>query len=75
VRLGATRQSESDFSVTTTASSYLGELCEYQLSHQGLTLRAYELNPLSPDVHGAGRELWASVSPGDVVLLEPEQAA
>jgi iron(III) transport system ATP-binding protein len=74
LRLSATREAESDFSVATAAVSYLGELCEYQLTHRELTLRAYELNPPNPDAHAAGCELWARVSPGDVVLLEPEQA-
>jgi iron(III) transport system ATP-binding protein len=75
VKLSATREGENDFSVTAMQTSYLGELCEHQLSHRGLTLRAYELNPLSPDAHGSGPELWARVSPNDVVLLEPEHAA
>jgi iron(III) transport system ATP-binding protein len=74
VRLSATRSSDSAFQVSAVNSSYLGELCEHALSHQGLTLRAYELNPRSLRSHGTS-ELWAEVSPGDVVLLEPERPA
>ena len=74
VRLSATRPSDAAFRVTAVKSSYLGELCEHELSHAGLTLRAYELNPQSIRHHGGG-ELWAEVSPSDVVLLEPEPAA
>jgi iron(III) transport system ATP-binding protein len=73
VRLSATRGSDRAFQVTATSRSYLGELCEHELSHQGLTLRAYELNPQSLS-RGTG-ELWAEVSPDDVVLLEPERPA
>jgi hypothetical protein len=52
----------------------LGELCEHELSHEGIMLRAYEMNPHS--VSGsAGGPLWAEVSPRDVVLLEPEPQA
>jgi iron(III) transport system ATP-binding protein len=75
VQLSATRTSERDFSVTAVSSSYLGELCEHQLAYGDLKLRAYELNPLHAHTHSEGPELWASVSPGDVVLLEPEHAA
>ena len=73
VRLSATRSSADAFQVSATCTNYLGELCEHELSHQGLTLRAYELNPRSLS-HGTG-ELWAEVSPADVVLLEPERPA
>jgi len=74
VRIGATRTSDAAFAVSAVRSSYLGELCEHELSHAGVKLRAYELNPQSlrrPE----GSELWAEVSPGDVVLLEPEPSA
>jgi hypothetical protein len=74
VRLSVTRPSDRAFRVTAVKSSYLGELCEHELSHAGLTLRAYELNPQSPRNEG-GSELWAEVSPSDVVLLEPERPA
>jgi len=75
LRLSATREADGDFLVTSTGSSYLGELCEHSLSCQAGELRAYELNPSGPSQHAAGRQLWARVSPGDVVLLEPEQVA
>jgi iron(III) transport system ATP-binding protein len=75
IRLSSTRDGESWFKVTAVQSSYLGELCEHELSYQGLTLRAYELNPQSLRAHSAGSELWADVSPLDVVLLEPETTA
>jgi len=74
VRLNVTRPGDSAFRVAAVKSSYLGELCEHELSHAGLTLRAYELNPQSLRSHG-GSELWAEVSPSDVVLLEPERPA
>jgi iron(III) transport system ATP-binding protein len=73
VRLSATPSSPDAFQVSATCTNYLGELCEHELSHQGVTLRAYELNPRSLS-HGTG-ELWAEVSPADVVLLEPERPA
>ncbi len=75
VRLSRTRASDAAFKVTAVQSSYLGELCEHELSYQGLTLRAYELNPQSPRAHTAGSELWADVNACDVVLLEPETTA
>ncbi|HEX8310198.1 MAG TPA: TOBE domain-containing protein, partial [Chthoniobacteraceae bacterium] len=47
---------------------YLGEMAQYQLAAAGHTLTVYEMNPrfveLSPD-----REVFASVSPEDVVVL------
>ncbi|RYZ07854.1 MAG: ABC transporter ATP-binding protein [Myxococcales bacterium] len=72
VRLSGAQQGEHAFPVQAERSSYLGELCEHEVSHRGVTLRAYELNPHAPDRHGSGSELWAHISPGDVVLLEPE---
>lgn len=74
LRLSSTRSGDNAFSVRGVSRSYLGELCEHELSHEGLKLRAYELNPQSLGSHGDG-ELWADVSPGDVVLLEPERPA
>ena len=75
VRLSASQDHERAFKVASVKSSYLGEICEHELSHSGLILRAYELNPRSPLRHGAGSELWAQVSPSDVVLLKPESPA
>ena len=75
VRLGASRDNDDAFKVNVLKSSYLGEICEHELAHEGITLRAYELNPQNPRCHGAGSELWAQVSPNDVVLLEPELPA
>jgi iron(III) transport system ATP-binding protein len=72
VRLAATRPSSAAFPVESVKSSYLGELCEHELSRFGLTLRAYELNPQSPRIP-PGTQLWAEVDPGDVVLLELER--
>lgn len=74
VRVSVTRPSDAAFRVTAVKSNYLGELCEHELSHAGLTLRAYELNPQSVRSHD-GSELWAEVSPSDVVLLELEPPA
>jgi iron(III) transport system ATP-binding protein len=74
VRLSGEKPSEAAFTVRLEHSNYLGELCEHELSHEGVTLRAYEMNPHS--VSGsAGGALWAEVSPRDVVLLEPEPRA
>jgi ABC-type Fe3+/spermidine/putrescine transport system ATPase subunit len=68
--------SEPDwFPVTTVRSSYLGELCEHELNHREVALRAYELNPQSPHAHAAGTPLWARVHPEDVVLLDPDAGA
>lgn len=72
IRLSATREDDAAFPVQAERSSYLGELCEHEISHRGVRLRAYELNPHLPDRHGSGSELWARVRPADVVLLEPE---
>ena len=74
IRLSATRRSEAAFQVSAVSSGYLGELCEHELSHADVTLRAYELNPQSLRGPG-GSQLWAEVSPGDVVVLEPEPPA
>jgi iron(III) transport system ATP-binding protein len=63
------------FRMTVESTSYLGELCEHVVSGHGLTLRAYELNPSAPAEHTAGTELWAKLSPADVVLLEPDRSA
>jgi len=60
------------FRVQVEHTTYLGELCEHELSHQGLKLRAYELNPRL-ESRPKGRELWASVSQGDIVLLPPDE--
>ncbi len=75
VKLSESAQGPGWFPVTTTRSSYLGELCEHELSHQGVTLRAYELNPQSPAARAPGSELWASVGPEDVVLLDLDRQA
>lgn len=75
VALSASKDHEAAFQVSAVKSSYLGEICEHELVHAGLTLRAYELNPQNPRRHGAGSELWAYVRPNDVVLLEPEPPA
>jgi iron(III) transport system ATP-binding protein len=74
VRL-STAQTAGAFSVAVQSSSYLGELSEHLVSGHGLMLRAYELNPSAPAEHGTGTELWASLNPADVVLLEPDRGA
>jgi len=73
LRLSETGSEPSHFRVKTLRSSYLGELCELELSHGDVTLRAYELNPKSPAARAPGSELWAAVNPEDVVLLERDQ--
>jgi iron(III) transport system ATP-binding protein len=75
VRLSTTPGDDAGFKVNAVHTSYLGELCEHELAHAGLKLRAYELNPQHARTHAAGAELWAEVSPSDVVLLEPEKTA
>jgi iron(III) transport system ATP-binding protein len=75
IKIGAAPNSEGAFKLSCVRSSYLGELCEHELSGAGLTLRAYELNPASARSLASGQELWASVDAGDVVLLEPEPTA
>jgi iron(III) transport system ATP-binding protein len=72
IRLSGTPDGEDAFPVRAERSSYLGELCEHEVEHRGVRLRAYELNPHLPDRHGSGTELWARIRPEDVVLLEPE---
>lgn len=72
IRLSASRQSEHSFPVRCRATSYLGELCEHEVSHEELLLRAYELNPQSRQQHEEGTPLWAEVSPHDVVVLAPD---
>jgi iron(III) transport system ATP-binding protein len=74
VRL-STERTAAAFSMAVQSSSYLGELSEHLVSGHGITLRAYELNPSAPAEHCAGTELWASLSPADVVLLEPDRSA
>jgi iron(III) transport system ATP-binding protein len=73
VRLAETRPSEAAFSVQVGRSNYLGELCEHELTHGELALRAYEINPHSPN-SAHGKQLWAEIDPRDVVLLEAEPA-
>jgi iron(III) transport system ATP-binding protein len=63
------------FAMTLQSSSYLGELCEHLLTGHGITLRAYELNPSAAAEHAVGSQLWARLSPADVVLLEPDRSA
>jgi iron(III) transport system ATP-binding protein len=74
IKLSTTPTTES-FGVTLQGSSYLGELSEHVISSQGVTLRAYELNPRSPAEHPSGMELWAEIRPSDVVLLAPDRSA
>jgi iron(III) transport system ATP-binding protein len=75
IRLSDSSSLPSGFPVEVLRTSYLGELCEHELSHQGVLLRAYELNPSSPAARSPGTELWATVSPEDVVLLDREAIA
>jgi iron(III) transport system ATP-binding protein len=75
IQLSPTRDAADAFLVQAERSSYLGELCEHEISHHDVKLRAYELNPHSPQQHGAGSELWARVRATDVVLLESEPRA
>lgn len=71
LRLSPNKPSEAAFAVQLQRSNYLGELCEHELLHEGVALRAYEMNPRSPSGSSAG-SLWAEISPSDVVLLEAE---
>jgi len=74
VRLSEARTSDAAFSVRLKHSNYLGELCEHELTRGDLSLRAYEINPHSAGSE-PGKELWAEISPRDVVLLDAEPAA
>ena len=47
---------------------YLGETAQYRFAAAGGTLKIYELNPRFVD-HAGGQEVFASVSPEDVVVL------
>ena len=75
VRLDVDPGSGIAFRVRFESSSYLGELCEHEVTFAGGRLRAYELNPSRPDGYAPGSELWARVSPADIVVLEPDQRA
>jgi iron(III) transport system ATP-binding protein len=75
VRLGLEPGSGLAFRVQCVQSSYLGELCEHEVAYAGGTMRAYELNPSRAEGPAPGSELWACVSPADVVVLEPDSAA
>ena len=75
VRLSDAPESAASFRVVVKRCSYLGELSEHELSHEELTLRAYELNPQRRITRETGAEAWASVSPEDVVLLELDKQA
>jgi len=48
--------------------TYLGETAQYRFAAAGGTLKIYELNPRFVD-HDCDREVFASVSPEDVVVL------
>jgi len=48
--------------------TYLGETAQYRFASAGRTLKIYELNPRFVD-HDGDREVFASVSPDDVVVL------
>ncbi|MEZ0258616.1 MAG: ABC transporter ATP-binding protein [Chthoniobacter sp.] len=48
--------------------TYLGETAQYRFAALGGTLKIYELNPRFVD-HAGDREVFASVSPDDVVVL------
>jgi iron(III) transport system ATP-binding protein len=49
-------------------SVYLGEVAQYDFVARGVTLKIYELNPRFVGATSAG-ELFASIDPGDVVIL------
>lgn len=48
--------------------TYLGETAQYRFAAPGGTLKIYELNPRFVD-HAGDQEVFASVSPDDVVVL------
>jgi iron(III) transport system ATP-binding protein len=50
------------------ACTYLGEMAQYEFVTAGSTLKIYELNPRFVG-HGTEREVFAGVSPEDVVVL------
>jgi iron(III) transport system ATP-binding protein len=75
VRLEPEPGADISLRVRVEKNSYLGELCEHELSHADGRLRSYELNPPRADSFAPGSELWARVNPADVVVLEPDDVA
>ena len=75
LRLSDAPESDASFRVVVKRCSYLGEVSEHELSCAEHSLRAYELNPQRHVTRDVGAELWASVSPEDVVLLELDKQA
>jgi iron(III) transport system ATP-binding protein len=69
-RLTATAPASNGVAGRIRVCTYLGEMAQYEFAAAGGTLKIYELNPRFVD-HGSDREVFASVSPEDVVVLPP----
>jgi len=69
-RLSTTPPKENAVTGKITYCTYLGETAQYLFTAPGGTLKIYELNPRFME-HGGDREVFASVSPEDVVVLPP----
>jgi iron(III) transport system ATP-binding protein len=67
-RLSTTAQNENTVVGRIEHCTYLGETAQYRFAAAGGMLKIYELNPRFVD-HSGDRELFASVSPEDVVVL------
>jgi iron(III) transport system ATP-binding protein len=67
-RISATVPEVNAFPGRIRACTYLGEMAQYDFAMAGGALKIYELNPRFID-HSGDREMHASVSPDDVVVL------
>jgi iron(III) transport system ATP-binding protein len=70
-KLGASSADPNSVSGKIRERVYLGEMAQYRFASHGTVLKIYELNPkfafASDD-----REIFASVTPEDVIVLRPE---
>jgi iron(III) transport system ATP-binding protein len=67
-RISANAPEVNAFPGRIRACTYLGEMAQYEFAAAGSALKIYELNPRFVD-HAGDREMHASVSPDDVVVL------
>ena len=67
-RISANAPEVNAFPGRIRACTYLGEMAQYDFATAGGALKIYELNPRFVD-HAGDREMTASVSPDDVVVL------
>jgi len=67
-RLGTAPSSANSLAGRIQACTYLGEMAQYEFVAPGGTLKIFELNPRFVE-HAGGRDVHASVSSEDVVIL------